>query len=62
VCQPNTLVCMCPSKREFAEPITVAEFMRQKYVSKESANGLNTMQVGGVGFPTENLKDRPNSG
>lgn len=42
--------------REFKEPITIAEFMRQRYTNKESANGLNTMQVGGVGFPTENLK------
>jgi hypothetical protein len=48
--------CVAVWRREFKEPISVAEFMRQKYVSKESANGLNTMQVGGVGFPSENLK------
>lgn len=45
-----------PAYWEFKEPITIAEFMRQRYTNKESANGLNTMQVGGVGFPTENLK------
>ena len=47
------VVCL---DREFKEPITIAEFMRQRYTNKESANGLNTMQVGGVGFPSENLK------
>jgi len=46
---------------DFREPITVAEFMRVKYSSKESANGLNTQQVGGKGFPTINYA-KPSNG
>jgi len=40
---------------DFREPVSVAEFMRVKYSSKESANGLSG-QAGGKGFPVANVK------
>jgi isopenicillin N synthase-like dioxygenase len=43
---------------DYKEPITVSEFMRTKYLSKESANGLNLGQVGSPGFPATNIITR----